>query len=208
MAFALQRPGLLIVDMQVGFVSPEGAYARAGRPIRDAEATVRSIVRLREAFRVRGLPRWYTAYRYRDDGSDYPARIHGILPSAYARRRDPVFVSDSAETTILPALAPIDDETVVHKNRYSGFLGTRLDEGLREAGVQTVVVTGVLSHVCVDATAREAFSRDFDVVVVRDAVAGVDDELHRAALRNLEETVGAVVDVDEVLRALDEAPNA
>ena len=66
----LHRPALLIVDMQVGFVAPSGAYARMGRPVRDVGPVVATIRRLRDEFRRAGLPRFYTAYRYRSDGAD------------------------------------------------------------------------------------------------------------------------------------------
>ena len=198
----LERPALLIIDMQVGFVSPTGAYARVGRPVRSAEGLAGAIDRLRAEFRRAGLPRLYTAYRYRPDGADYPSHLHRVLPRAYAARAEPVFVPGSPETEIIPELAPGPDEPVVYKNRYSGFHGTDLAARLAAAGVRTVVLVGVLSHVCVDTTARDAFARDLDVVVVRDAVAGVDDRLHAAALQNLEDTVGAVASVAEVLDAI------
>ena len=198
----LERPALVIIDMQVGFVAPTGAYARVGRPVRDAEGLPAGIDRLRNGFRRAGLPRLYTAYRYRTDGADYPTHIHRVLPRAYAARAEPVFVPGSAETEIIPELTPAPDEPVVYKNRYSGFHGTDLAARLAEARVRTVVLVGVLSHVCVDTTARDAFAHDLDVVVVRDAVAGVDERLHAAALQNLEETVGAVASVTEVLAAI------
>lgn len=198
----LERPALLIVDMQVGFVSPSGAYARGGRPVRGAEGLAAAINRLREGFRRAGLPRLYTAYRYRPDGADYPTHLHRVLPRAYAARAEPVFVPGSPETEIIPELLPAPDEPVVYKNRYSGFHGTDLSARLAAARVRTVVLVGVLSHVCVDTTARDAFAHDLDVVVVRDAVAGVDDRLHEAALQNLGETVGAVASVTEVLGAI------
>lgn len=207
MRSSLERPALLIVDMQVGFVGPHGAYARLGRPLHDAETLSETVRRVRDAFRARGLPRLYTAYRYRADGADYPARLHGVLPRAYSSRSDPFFTPGSPDTEIVPELAPAEDEPVVYKNRYSGFFGTDLGERLERAGVRSLVLAGVLSHVCVDATARDAFARDLDVVVVRDAVAGVDEELHRAALRNVEETVGAVVSSSELLAVLPSPAN-
>lgn len=199
---SLERPALVIVDMQVGFVAPTGAYARVGRPLRGAEGLAARIDRLRDGFRQVGLPRFYTAYRYRADGSDYPTHRHRVLPRAYAARAEPVFVPGSPETEILPELAPAPDEPVVYKNRYSGFHGTDLAARLAAARVRTVVLVGVLSHVCVDTTARDAFAHDLDVVVVRDAVAGIDDRLHTAALANLEDTVGAVASAAEVLAAV------
>lgn len=208
MIASLERPALLIVDMQVGFVSPGGVYARGGRPIVDADRLVETVLQVREGFRRAGLPRLYTAYRYRADGSDYPARLHRVVPRAYAPRAEPFFVPGSPETEIVAPLVPGADEPVVYKNRYSSFHDTDLTERLARAGTRTVVLTGVLSHVCVDATARDAFMRDLDVVVVRDAVAGTDPELHRAALRNLEETVGAVVSAEELLRTIVSSGNA
>ncbi len=204
----LERPALLIVDMQVGFVAPDGAYARHGRGLRDAGDLVPTIQRLRERFRAAGWPRLYTAYRYRADGSDYPARLHHVLPRAYSTRSAPFFTPGSAETEIVRELTPTAEEPVVYKSRYSGFFGTDLADRLEGAGVRSVVLTGVLSHVCVDATARDAFARDLDVVIVRDAVAGIDEELHRAALRNLADTVGAVVSSSELLASLAPRTNA
>lgn len=204
----LDHPALLIVDMQVGFVSPSGVYARGGRPVVGSDRLVETVSEVREGFRRVGRPRIYTAYRYRADGSDYPARLHRVLPRAYSARAEPFFVPGSPETEIVVPLTPGADEPVVYKNRYSSFHQTDLAERLARAGTRTVVLTGVLSHVCVDATARDAFMQDLDVVIVRDAVAGTDPELHRAALQNLEETVGAVVPAKEVLRALAPSANA
>jgi len=199
---SLDRPALLVIDMQVGFLAPNGAYARAGRPVRDAASIVPVIAELRREFRARGYPCFFTAYRYRDDGADYPGRFHRVVPQAYVGRPDPVFTLGSLESAIVLELAPAADEPVILKNRYSGFFGTDLKTTLEQAGVRTVVLTGVLSHVCVDATARDAFALDYEVVVVRDAVAGADEQLHRAVLKNLEETVGAVVSGAQVIDAL------
>ncbi|MGD0588274.1 MAG: isochorismatase family cysteine hydrolase [Thermoplasmata archaeon] len=203
----LERPALLVIDMQAGFVAPNGAYARAGRPVRDAASIVPVIAWLRQEFRAHAYPCFFTAYRYRDDGTDFPGRFHRVIPRAYVGRREPVFTLGSSESAIVSELAPAPDEALILKNRYSAFFGTDLKATLERAGVRTVVITGVLSHVCVDATARDAFALDYEVVVVRDAVAGVDDELHRAILRNLEETVGAVVSGAEVVGALGDRKN-
>jgi ureidoacrylate peracid hydrolase len=204
----LDCPALLIVDMQVGFVADSGAYARAGRALSKVKPITAVIERLRTEFRNRGLPRFFTAYRYRSDGSDYPSRIHRVMPSAYAGRSQPWFTEGSPQSAIISELTPASDEPVVFKNRYSAFFGTDLKQRLDLLKVRTVVLTGVLSHVCVDATARDAFSHDYDVVVVRDGVAGLDPDLHAAILRNLADTVGAVIPASEVVRSLPPSANA
>jgi ureidoacrylate peracid hydrolase len=184
--------------MQEGFVSPDGAYGKLGRNLKGIAKVTELIQELLEEFRHRGLPRFFTGYRYRSDGADYPGLRGGLLPRAYAGRSDPVFTPSAPATRILPSLGPETGEPVIWKNRYSAFLGTSFDEQLRTLGVRTLVLTGVVSHVCVNATALDAFSRGFSVVLVRDAVAGLDERIHDATLLNLEDVVGPVLDFDQV----------
>jgi ureidoacrylate peracid hydrolase len=198
------HPALVVVDMQEGFVSPDGAYGQLGRRLKGVDRVTEAIRELLEEFRRRELPRFFTAYRYRSDGSDFPGRREGLLPRAYAGRTDPVFTPSSPATRILPSLGPWPGETVVWKNRYSAFLGTSFESQLRSAGVKTLVLSGVVSHVCVSATAMDAFSREFSVVLVRDALAGLDEKVHEATLLNLEDVVGPVLDRSEVLSRLPE----
>jgi nicotinamidase-related amidase len=198
----LDHPALLVVDMQQGFLSEDGAYSRMGRRISGAARLIPVVHRLLEEFRERGLPRFFTAFRYQEDGSDYPGRLPGILPRAYVGRSDPVFTPSSPATAIVPELAPAQGEPVIYKHRYSGFFETDLGERLRRSGVHTLVLSGILSHVCVNATAVDAFSLGYGVVLVRDATAGTDPAIHEATLRNLAETVGVVLDHEELLREL------
>ncbi len=202
MQAVLDRPALLVVDMQQGFLSEDGAYARMGRRVSGGSAVVPVVRRLLQEFRERGLPRYFTAFRYREDGSDYHGRLPGIIPRAYLGRSDPIFTPSSPATAIVPELAPLEGEEVVYKHRYSGFFETDLGERLARSGVRTLVTTGILSHVCVSATAVDAFSRGLSVVLVRDATAGTNPSIHEATLRNLADTVGVVWDHDEVLRSL------
>ncbi len=74
---------------------------------------------------------------------------------------------------------------MLRKTRYSAFHGTGLEESLRELGVERVVIAGVMTHLCVESTAREAFIRDFEVVLATDASASASEELHLGSLRAL-----------------------
>ncbi|XP_030962881.1 nicotinamidase 3-like isoform X1 [Quercus lobata] len=73
----------------------------------------------------------------------------------------------------------------MRKNTYSAFRNTRLEEQLREMGVEEVIVTGVMTNLCCETTAREAFIRGFRVFSSTDALATSDLELHEATLKNL-----------------------
>ncbi|KAK6253085.1 hypothetical protein QUC31_014805 [Theobroma cacao] len=74
---------------------------------------------------------------------------------------------------------------VVEKNTYSAFQNTRLQEMLLEKGVEEVIVTGVMTNLCCETTAREAFVKGFRVFFSTDATATSDLELHEATLKNM-----------------------
>jgi ureidoacrylate peracid hydrolase len=87
---------------------------------------------------------------------------------------------------------------VVTKHRFDAFLNTDLETILRAHDVKTVVLTGVATNVCVETTARQAFVRDYYVVVVSDATAAYSAEEHDAALRTIDRYFGQVVGVDQL----------
>ena len=88
-------------------------------------------------------------------------------------------------------LAPGPDDLVVRKRRYNCFLGTELDLLLKALRIDTLVVTGVSSDVCVHWTVGEAFQRDFHVRVLEDCVAGTSLEDHEASLLIMRNLVSA-----------------
>jgi nicotinamidase-related amidase len=87
------------------------------------------------------------------------------------------------EHGIIPEVAPLAGELVINKTSRSAFNSTAIETVLRNLGVRTIVVAGVTTSSCVDTTARDAADRGFQVVVVEDAVAELDQPSHDAALR-------------------------
>ena len=99
---------------------------------------------------------------------------------------------------VIDELAPGPGDAVVRKFRYSGFAGTSLDLVLRSRGIRTVVCAGVSTNVCVEATAREAFSHDYYVVYVGDACASWDMDLHAATLATARHRYAVVADTADL----------
>jgi nicotinamidase-related amidase len=98
-------------------------------------------------------------------------------------------------------IEPEVGEVVLRKHRYSAFVDTGLDVLLRQRGVKTVVIVGVVTNVCVESTARDAAMRDFYVVVAEDAV-GVRDSArprHDAALAEIRGCFGMVVPATRIM---------
>ncbi len=93
----------------------------------------------------------------------------------------------------------LDGEYEVRKRRYSAFMATDLDLLLRERGVKRVIIVGVKTHVCVRATAQDAFGLGYEVTVVREALGSNRTHLHEASLEDIERYMGQVVSIDECL---------
>src|SRR5262245_22803493 len=192
-------PALLIVDMQNDFV-------RAGAPLEvpDARATVPAQRRLIEAFRSRGRPVVYTRFLSYDTDCLmwlWSPQCHpdtrACWPGNQRRYDDAAGPLDCV--AVIDELAPEPDDLVVDKFGYGSFHGTQLDEHLREAGIRSLVVTGTVTQICVEETAREAFHRGYRTTVVADAVSSYVPDLHEAALKNFALKFGWVADTDTVL---------
>jgi ureidoacrylate peracid hydrolase len=102
-----------------------------------------------------------------------------------------ILVRDCWNTEILPELAPKPGDLVLWKHRYSGFYQTGLDEALRGRGVDTLIVTGCTTSVCVESTIRDAMFRDYRCLLLEDCTAepigaGLPRGNHDASLLVLE----------------------
>jgi nicotinamidase-related amidase len=94
---------------------------------------------------------------------------------------------------VVDDLKPEHNDIVVPKTTYSSFFGTTLDETLRRLGVDSLRLTGTVTHICVLFTAADAVLRDYLVAVVEDGVAGLSREDHDAALRIMKNVLGATI---------------
>lgn len=123
----------------------------------------------------------------------------------------PIFADQSPSGDFHPELQPAAKHHVVRKTSVSVFPTTDLDQQLKQAGVKTLVITGLMTHACVAGAARDAVPLGYDVIVAEDACATRDldradgsivshDNLHRAALVSIEDTFGDVMTTEAVLK--------
>jgi nicotinamidase-related amidase len=202
--FELSRDSaaLVVVDMQNDFV-------RVGAPLEvpDARATIPVQRRLVDAFRAAQRPVVFTRFLAGPERTLMWNWSPVIAPPTCCcwpgfRRT----YGDSAEeldcTAVVEELAPLPAEPQVEKYGYNAFHRTNLTDILRARRVDTVVLTGTVTQICVEDTARGAFHEGFQVVVVSDAVSSFDPELHRNTFRNVELKYGRVLTSDDVLSTL------
>lgn len=96
-------------------------------------------------------------------------------------------------------LAPGDDELVITKYTYDGFVGTQLDSVLKKLGVKTLVFAGVDSDVCVRDTAAHGFALGYTPVFARDALAADNEIAHAGVLQSFGEHYGKAVSAEEII---------
>ena len=101
--------------------------------------------------------------------------------------------ADEPDAEIVEELEPLAGEPVIRKTTYDAFLGTPLQHVLEEEGATQVVVTGVLTHMCCETTARSAFCRGFEVYVGADATASTTEERHVQSLLAMADSVAVIL---------------
>ncbi|MEW5922552.1 MAG: isochorismatase family protein [Candidatus Zixiibacteriota bacterium] len=177
---------LIVIDMQRYFLDKNShAY------VPSSPAVLKNIAKLQSAFLAHNLTLIQTRHLNTENG---------------ARRMnqwwDDVITEDNHLSEIDNRLQ-CDRAVIVHKEQYDAFLDTNLEHILTKRGINQLVVTGVLTHLCCETTARSAFMRGFEVFFVIDGTATYSEEFHRAALLNLSHGFAVPMLTDEILKQLE-----
>ncbi len=209
LTFANDTTALLIIDMQRDFLDPEGYIARTGVDVRGLRAIIPNARRLLEAARAKGIRVIHTREGHRPDLSDLPAvkarRAAGAgAPIGSMGPLGRLLVRGEPGHAIIQDLEPLATEPVIDKPGFGAFHATDLEHSLRVAGVQTVVISGVTTDICVHSTLREAVDRGFECFTVGDACAAGDPAIHEAMLACIDGEggiLGRVVSTDALVAA-------
>lgn len=162
---------LLVIDLQNYFLDEKShSFIPAGA------AVIPNVQRLVTTFRSAGRPVIYTTHVHKPDGSD--AGIMGWWWGDMIREGYP-------EAEVYPDIAPQPGDKIIAKHRYSAFYNTDLETVLRCAKIEDLVICGVMTNLCCESTARDAYYRDYRVFFLADATATVREEMHIATLMNL-----------------------
>lgn len=185
---SLKSSCLLVVDMQNFFLDPGSPSFTPG-----GLAILPNVGRLIKSFRRRKLPVIYTTHVHKSRELD-----GGILGWWW----EGMILENTPEAEIHHDLAPLPEEKVVCKHRYSAFYNTDLGTVLRCLKVTDLVITGVMTNLCCESTARDAYFRDYRVFFLMDATGATDEELHLATLKNLAYGFAFVTTTEGMLRGL------
>jgi nicotinamidase-related amidase len=195
-------PALIIVDMQNDFV-------RVGAPLEvpQSRGTIPVHRQLIAFCREREVPILYTKF-VAGPGRTLIWEWSPMLapPVCCCWKGHRRYYGDVAEeldcSDIIGEIYPMPGDPVVEKFGYGAFHNTNLDDLLRARHVDSLLVTGTVTHICVEETAREAFKRGYKTTIVADAVSSYLSDLHEAALKNFRLKFGWVSPAREVMDAM------
>ncbi|MGI9477782.1 MAG: cysteine hydrolase family protein [Hyphomicrobiaceae bacterium] len=196
------RTVMLHIDAQNDFLHPEGQYAQKQINIDHMRRVIDPTRRLVDASRAHDIPHIWTRHGTRgavDAGTFHTLRPH--LGDAGLRQ-------GTWGYQLYEGIGARDDDWFVEKTRLSAFFQTNLELILRGLGVETIVMTGVLTNQCVAATSKDAMFRDFRVVVVEECTGTTLPNLHAPALAMMKIGWAEVAGLDDILERVGRLPKA
>lgn len=189
-SFAPRATAVILVDMLNEFFSVGGLMVLEG-----GNALYEPVRRLLEQARRRGSPVfWTNQWLEPDDG--------------LFRIRTPHCIKGTWGAEIVPDLEVAATDIVLHKRRYSAFFQTDLDMRLREHGIDTVIVAGVVTNICVRSTVNDAFFLGYHAIVPEQCVMATSPEAQAVHLYDIHTHYGDVASVEDVLRVYEASAEA
>lgn len=189
-----KHTAVVVIDLQNDFCHSRGDLAKSGRDVGQMQQAAHNTQKFLAEVRKRQVAVIFVRARHTEWTSS----------AAWMRKR-----GDKGSTTCIEGtwgeeffvVKPGEGEVVVVKHRYSAFIGTNLDLILRSKGIQTLILTGVGTNVCVESTARDGFQMDYDIVLLSDCTGSSTLESHQKALNVLGQHFGYVYASGEILKA-------
>jgi nicotinamidase-related amidase len=194
----MARTALLMVDLQNDFLHSDGAYGRSGQSAPAIAALPARVKPLADAIRDRGgwiVSTQFTLVPGKDGEPFISPHLRALRP--FLAKGD--FLPGAWGHALVDELQPAD--LVVEKVAYSAFYMSRLEFVLRKAGVDTLIVCGIVTNGGVASTVRDAHVREFRTVVLSDGCAAFRPEVHDTAIRDLA-TIGPVMTCAEAIAAV------
>jgi len=183
-----EKAALLVIDMQQFFLDPDSPMFTCG-----GLAILPSLKRLIDVFRVAGRPVIYTRHVHHPDHLDA-----GIMEWWW----EGLCLEGSPESEVHQDMSPFTGDKVVLKHRYSLFYNMDLETVLRCLKIEDLVISGIMTNMCCESTARDAYYRDYRVFFLADATGTINEEVHLASLLNLAFGFANVTTVDELIHQL------
>ncbi|ULL16673.1 cysteine hydrolase [Paenibacillus sp. H1-7] len=187
-----KNAAVIVVDMQNDYCHPDGAIAKSGIDVSAVNKIIPRLRSLLDAAKAHSVPIIFlqTNHEKVTDSEVWLSRFpDGVNPICHTGSWGAEFYE----------VAPQHDDIIVKKHRYSGFVHTRLESVLQTLKIETLIITGVSTNLCVESTARQGFMLDYRIVLMSDACAAFSQEEHDMSLKTVDTYFGMVTDTEQVV---------
>lgn len=188
MKLKTKSSALLVIDMQKFFLDPKSPTFTCG-----GLAILPNVKLLIRAFRKKRLPIIYTAHVHKS------AEMDGGIMSWWWKG---MAIEGTEEAKTDSSIAPLPKEKIIYKHRYSAFYNTDLETTLRCLKITDLVISGIMTNLCVESTVRDAYFRDYRVHFLLDATGTINEELHLATLKNVAFGFAYVTETEKIIKQL------
>jgi ureidoacrylate peracid hydrolase len=196
--------GLVVIDMQNGFVSKDGSYDHLGMNIQEYQKIIPKVKELIIFCRDKKIPIFYTEAVREASGIDLLTRFHRLLPLAREERlKVPITVRDTWDAQTIDEIKPAENDLIVIKRRDGAFQDTELRVWLQSEGINTLVFCGVDTSICVETSLREAFNIGYDVILVSDCTASGNKRHYETTLERVRDYYGLVLDTERFYKLIN-----
>ena len=188
--------GLVIIDMQNGFVSRNGSYDKLGMNTRNYRKIVPTIRNLISFCRKEDIPIFYTEAVREPSGIDLLLNVHRILPRAREERlKEPICVRGTWDSKTIGKIKPTKRDHIIIKRRDSAFQDTELRVWLQSVGINTLIFCGIDTSICVETSLRDGFNLGYDIILISDATASGIKKHYETTLERVRDYYGIVTTV-------------
>jgi ureidoacrylate peracid hydrolase len=191
------RTALIVVDLQNGFMMPDVAFAE----IPEAREIVPNVNRLAAALRAVGGTVVWIVTTYEPAVDREWSTYYRLSSPANGAKRSAALTKGAKGHEIWPELEVKPGDPIVEKKRFSAFIqgSSELDKVLKARGIDNLLITGTVTGVCCESTARDAMMLNYSVTMVTDGNASYSDEEHNRALTAFYATFGDIMPTDSLV---------
>ena len=196
--------GLIVVDIQNGFVSKGGSYDKLGMNTGEYRKIIPAVQELLSFCRSKNIPISYKEAVREASGIDLLLNVHRILPRTRVERlRIPICVRGTWDADIIDEIKPNENDHIIMKRRDSAFQDTELRVWLQSVGINTLIFCGVDTSIWVETSLRDGFNLGYDVILVSGNTSSGIKKHYETTLERVHDYYGLVMDLSSLKKMLN-----
>ena len=201
----IKKTALLVIDMQNDLIKAKEEPFNAVTKMVESKGVIRNTAKVIAAARQVGMPIIFIGHVHRKDNADVFPTITDLMLQGLVPPLREAMVEGTSGAYFVDELKPLPADHVVWKRRSNAFYNSDLELMLRRQGIDTVIITGVVTNGCVANTVRGAQERDLHVIVLSDCCAAMMPEDDDYFIKKVFPRAGRVRTSDEIIAAMAEA---